>query len=278
MTRSHVVAIHQPDLLPWIGFFVKVAKANTLIVLDHVENNPRRAFLCKRVSFQLPAAVGYLGLSLEAPPSGQIGVPLTDMRLAADMPKIADKLLKTIEQTYRRAPHYATTFPLVSAFLLSSEVRLVQRNMSFIDTVLEHLELRPRQLYSSTLSPTLSGGELVAELCSMAGADVYISGEGGRAYQTAESFERRGIRIAYNHFAPTPYPRFQGEFAPGLSIVDALMNLGFEGTAALVADGVQTSEAEARACGEAIEPVPTGRYQARGAPGRAQDMASHGSA
>ena len=61
---SRAVAIHQPDFLPWMGYFVKVAKCDVLVVMDHVENNPRKAFLCKRVAFQLPGSVGYLGLCL----------------------------------------------------------------------------------------------------------------------------------------------------------------------------------------------------------------------
>ena len=126
--------------------------------------------------------------------------------------------------------------------------------MAFVDAVLDKLGLRPERVLSSTMGATLRGGELVAELCALAKADVYVSGEGGRSYQSPESFSSRGIRLAYNHFAPREYPRFQGVWAPGLSVVDALMNLGFSGTAAFVAEQVRLSEEAARAVGEAVRP------------------------
>ena len=248
------VAIHQPDLLPWIGFFVKLAKADVFVVLDHVENNPRRAFLCKRVSFQLPGSVGFLGLVLDPPESGRVGIPLTEMRIASEMDKTAVKLEKTVEQAYKRAPFFAEVFPLVADFLRSPEKRLVERNMAFIDAVMDRLEIRPERVYSSTLGVKERSGELVAELCALVGGDIYVSGEGGRSYQSSESFASRGIRLAYNHYVPAEYPRFHGAFVPGLSVVDALMSLGFEGTKSLVAKEVELSEARARAAGEAVRP------------------------
>ncbi|HRG96323.1 MAG TPA: WbqC family protein [Polyangiaceae bacterium] len=252
---SRVVAIHQPDFLPWLGFFVKIAKSDVFVVLDHTENNPRRAFLCKRVSFQLPGSVGFLGLVLEHPADGRVSVPLAEMRLAAEMDRNLVKMERSVEQAYKRAPFFDEVFPLVAEFLRSEEPRLVQRNMMFIDQVLERLAIRPERVYSSTLTSTARAGELVAELCVLTGGDVYLSGEGGRDYQSPASFESRGIRLAYNHFKPREYPRFQGgAFVPGLSVVDALMNLGFAGTAALVAEEVALSEARARAVGEAVHP------------------------
>jgi len=251
---SRAVAIHQPDFLPWMGYFVKAAKCDVLVVMDHVENNPRKAFLCKRVAFQLPGSVGYLGLVLEHPEDGRVSIPLSEMRISKEMEKTAGKLEKTVEQAYKRAPFFSEVFPLVTDVLRSTEPRLVERNMAFVDAVLDKLGLRPERVLSSTMGATLRGGELVAELCALAKADVYVSGEGGRSYQSPESFSSRGIRLAYNHFAPREYPRFQGVWAPGLSIVDALMNLGFSGTAAFVAEQVRLSEEAARAVGEAVRP------------------------
>lgn len=252
--NSRVVAIHQPDFLPWLGLFVKLAKADIFVVLDHPENNPRRAFLCKRVSFQLPGSVGFLALVLDHPADGRVSIPLTEMTLAKEMERNAAKMERSVEQSYKRAPYFAEVFPLVSAFLRSEERRLVQRNMMFIDEVLERLALRPERVYSSTLATKERAGEMVAELCTLVGGDVYISGDGGRNYQSPTSFEERKVRLAYNHFVPREYPRFQGTFVPGLSIVDALMNLGFEGTKALIAEEVTLSEARARAVGEACRP------------------------
>ena len=44
-----IVAIHQPDFMPWMGFFDKILKADLWVILDHVENNPRNTGYWNRV-------------------------------------------------------------------------------------------------------------------------------------------------------------------------------------------------------------------------------------
>ena len=44
-----VIAIHQPNFFPWLGFFDKINRSDIFIILDHVLNNPRDPLWIKRV-------------------------------------------------------------------------------------------------------------------------------------------------------------------------------------------------------------------------------------
>ena len=46
-----IITIHQPDFMPWYGFFNKISKVDTWVVLDHVHNNPRKAFGVEEFKF-----------------------------------------------------------------------------------------------------------------------------------------------------------------------------------------------------------------------------------
>jgi len=248
------VAVHQPDFMPWLGLFVKLAKCDVFVVLDHTENNPRGPSLCKRVKFQLPGNVSWLGVPLVHPSDGRFGQPLDEMRINMADKKPFTKALRSVEEVYRKAPFFDEGIAAVRAYFQSEEASLVERNMAFLSTVLTALEITPRQVRSRSMNSPAQKGELMADLVARLGGTVYVSGDGGRGYQDPVSFSSRGIRLAYNHFQPEEYPRFQGVWEPGLSVVDAIMNVGFLGTRGLVQQLVQSSEARARAQGEAVVP------------------------
>jgi hypothetical protein len=81
-------------------------------------------------------------------------------------------------------------------------------------------------------SAGLSGGDRLVDIVTQAGGTAYLSGRGGAKYQDPAAFEAAGLDLVYTTFQPSPYPQVSEEFAPGLSVLDAVFNLGFEATAA----------------------------------------------
>jgi hypothetical protein len=66
---------------------------------------------------------------------------------------------------------------------------------------------------------------------------VYLSGDGADAYQLEEEFQRTGLELEKMGFKPPVYDQIHGEeFVPGLSIIDALFNIGAEATHTLLAN------------------------------------------
>ncbi len=76
----------------------------------------------------------------------------------------------------------------------------------------------------TTVEPT----ERLMKLCQELGATHYISGRGGRDYMRVEEFESAGVNIIYQDldFNNVSYSQGDSVFVPGLSIIDAIFNIG----------------------------------------------------
>lgn len=223
MTRA---TIHQPDFMPWFGFFNKLAKADTWIVLDHVENNPRDAsFWGRRVRILVNGQPSWLAVSLCRPAvAGVIGVPIREMTINTDSaPDAAEKCIKTVRMAYSAAPFYKRYASLVDNYFTDPDRSLMNRNMRFIADVCRELGIATRIVLSSTLQPKARSTELLVELLKKAGADVYLCGGGAQGYQRDELFAASGIGLEYNSFEHPVYQQLRAsDFVSGLSILDML--------------------------------------------------------
>src|ERR1019366_7398426 len=97
-----LIAIHQPDFMPWLGFFKKVSKSDVLVILDHTKNNPRdSAFWCRRVKVCINGKGHWLSVSLKKPENNQISIPINEMTIS-NTEKELNRLLNTISINYRK--------------------------------------------------------------------------------------------------------------------------------------------------------------------------------
>jgi hypothetical protein len=77
--------------------------------------------------------------------------------------------------------------------------------------------------------------QLLVLLCQAVGASTYLTGDGAGEYLSADELAAANIALVGQQFVPPSYPQLAPDHVAGLSIVDALMNCGWEQTAALVA-------------------------------------------
>jgi len=67
-------------------------------------------------------------------------------------------------------------------------------------------------------------------LIKLVEGNVYISGKGGDKYQEHTKFEDADIDLIYNESNLFEYPQHKSvEFVNGLSIIDAIFNIDFDG-------------------------------------------------
>jgi hypothetical protein len=228
---ENIITIHQPDMLPWLGFFNKINKADLWVVLDHTTNNPRdAAFWGRRVKIMVNGEGKWLSLPLKRPETaGVIGVPIYEIQFNDADPKVYQDALKTVELSYKRAPFFKEVFPIIEHFLLSKEMGMSNRNLSFIFQIMELLEMKTAVCYSSTLYCKESSTALLVEILKKKNGTIYLCGGGASAYQQDELFLNEGIVVEYNNFIHPVYPQLTSkEFVQGLSIIDAAMNIGWE--------------------------------------------------
>jgi hypothetical protein len=228
------VCIHQPDFMPWLGFFAKILKSDLWVLLDHVENNPRdAAFWGRRVKISLNGKADWLSIPL-VKEKNKIGVPISEMQISMDYSTVDYRIknLNIIDLNYRKTPFFNQIFPLIECYFLSEEHLLLERNMSFIIAIFNLLEHHPQMIKSSELGCQKRSNELLIEIMEKVGGTVYVSGDGAGGYMNMDHFAEKSIEVEFNKFKPFYYAQLNTpEFIPGLSIIDILMNLGPEQTA-----------------------------------------------
>jgi hypothetical protein len=81
---------------------------------------------------------------------------------------------------------------------------------------------------ASSLGVSGKKSELILEQCKAVGANVQLSGIGGRDYIDIKRFEAEGLKVVFQDFDYPTYPQLHGGFIPNLSVVDYLFCAGGE--------------------------------------------------
>lgn len=214
-----IVAIHQPDYIPYLGFFQKMLRADIFILYDTAQFS-RNGFHNRN---RIKTASGVHWLTVPVRRNGLL--PIREVEIA-DVPTWAEKHLKSLEAAYRRAPYYATYGPEISAILSQEWQRLADLNSELIKQAARWLKIERRIVLASDLPPSTSSDPTEKILCMTAavGGDTYLSGPAGRNYLDTSKFA--SIRLQFTDFIARPYPQLHGSFVENLSVVDAVLNCG----------------------------------------------------
>jgi hypothetical protein len=237
---AKVVAIHQPNFFPWLGWFDKLARADVFVLLDGVQF-PRtgKGTWVNRVKLLVGGKPQWVTAPIvRAAGSTQL---ISEVRVDDAQPW-REKTLRTIEHNYRRAPAFDEVFPLVEEGLRADTDGLSELNERAARAVARAVGLdESKFVRSSELETQGQSTELLIELTRAAGGDVYLAGGGAGGYQEDEKFAAAGVELRCQAFEHPTYPQPGDDFVPGLSVIDALMNSGFAGTRELLAGSAVSS-------------------------------------
>lgn len=224
-----LVAIHQPNFFPWLGYFDKVRRADIFVVLDNVQQQKTGGTWSNRVRLNVGGAARWVTAPMVRNYHGTRQV--REIRFDDSAPW-RDKLVRTLESAYGRAAHFAEGMALARPLILKAEPCMAAYNLNALRTLAATLIDPQKQIVlASELDAMGSATDLLVALVRAVGGDAYLSGGGADGYQEPEKFERAGMRLVYQDFKHPTYPQ-QGAstFVPGLSVLDAIMNVGTAGT------------------------------------------------
>ncbi len=232
-----VVAIHQPNFFPWLGYFNKVVRADVFIFHDNVQLSKTGGTWVNRVRIIVNGTPSWLTMPVRR---NQRGVQLIHEVRINDQTAWRRKCLDTLRHSYGRAPHFGAVFPFLRTLFEYQTDTVADFNVHAIRALLGTLEIAPGTIESGRRldlkgQGQAKGTDLLVAMVKAVGGEAYLSGGGASGYQEDEKFEAAGLRLLHQEFHQGVYPQVGAKgFAPGLSIVDALMNCGFDGTRALV--------------------------------------------
>ena len=237
MNATALVAIHQPNFFPWLGYFDKIRRADAFVFLDHVQLQKTGGTWSNRVRVMMNGEPRWLTAPLERAYHGVRRID--EIRFNETLPW-RSKLLKTLGTNYRKAPHFSEALDLLEPQIAQRESGLATYNIRTVMTIANALGFdEKRFLRSSELSITGHGTELLIAITQSAGCRTYMCGGGAAGYQDDRAFAAAGIGLAHQDFSQPVYPQNGAkQFVPGLSIIDALMNCGVDGTRRLLCGGI----------------------------------------
>ncbi|MFZ6672508.1 WbqC family protein [Undibacterium sp. Xuan67W] len=209
------IAIMQPYLFPYIGYFQLIDAVDVFVIYDDV-NYIKGGWINRN-------------FILNQSKSLRITLPLDEQSPNKLINQISikdhsNKLLETIRHSYAKAPCFHEASPLIQRILMNSENNLAQFLTHQLKEVIDYLGIKIDWRISSSINKdnTLHGQEKVIAICEELGATHYINAIGGKELYDHESFEKRGIELSFIQSEPITYTQFT-DFVPNLSIIDVLM-------------------------------------------------------
>ncbi len=215
--------IHQPDFLPYLGFFQRLLRADIFIVLDHVQFVHSNRGWTHRDKIKTAYGERWLTVSVKKAPRD---TAINKIELSNGFWR--EQNLNLIRENYRNTPYFSELFPRVEALYASPVTLLWEFNMNSIKLLLEWFAIDLPIIFASTLQPEGHKNELLVDLLKKAGADRYLSGTGARDYFVPEPFLNAAIEVEWQEFQHPAYPQQFGDFIPFLSSIDLLFNCGAE--------------------------------------------------
>lgn len=225
------IGIHQPNLFPWLGYFNKIAQSDYFILLDNVQIQKTGASYTNRVSILLNKSEHFI----TAPIKRHNGIwSIKDTEFSN--PRWVDQTIKKLQSAYGRAPHFKSENEFIFDLINFKSSNIASYNINFITTISKNLGLSASLKISSEIPiHTDNPTERLIAIIQSIGGNHYISGNGGASYQEIQLFHHHGIELSYVDNSNITYKQFGSDnYIKGLSILDAIFNLGIEATSQLL--------------------------------------------
>jgi len=218
-----IVSIHQPQFLPWLGYFDKIDRADIFVFLDNVQ--------FKKNEWQnrnkIKTAQGWQWLT----------VPVT-----YQYPQLISEVEINNRDKWQHRQRQFPFFPIITKApfwstlegffdeIYSSEWKCISAlNIRVVKRIAEFLGIETPIFIASEIGTFPEDpDERLISITNHFGADTYLAGSGGRGYMDLEKYERNGIQVLFQDFTHPEYRQLFGAFEPFMSVIDLIFNHGDE--------------------------------------------------
>ncbi|MFN4999643.1 MAG: WbqC family protein [Akkermansiaceae bacterium] len=213
------IAVMQPYLFPYIGYFQLVNEVDTFVCFDDVH------FIKKgwinRNNVLLNGAPKLFTFSLSKISQNK----LINEHDFADFDNTKKDFMKLIEQSYEKSPQYGDIIKLLERILNVNVVKISNFIAHSLKEICIYLDIQTKIINSSDLEKNnaLPAQERIIEIIEKCGGNHYINAIGGKTLYDGEAFSKKDIRLSFIQTKPIKYTQFGDVFTPNLSIIDLLM-------------------------------------------------------
>lgn len=219
------IAIMQPYFFPYAGYFQLIQAVDKFIIYDDVSYI--KGGWVNRNNFLVNRAKSLVTVPLQ---NGNSGVPICEVLLAGKREYWGRKILKTIQQSYAKAPYFEPIFQLFEDVMCDPSNHISELNVKAIKMVCRYIGIETDILDTSRAygNNHLASSDRVIDICKIEKADCYINAEGGRSLYSSEEFLEAKLELRFLKPRLPNYKQVGGDFVSGLSIIDVLMYMSKE--------------------------------------------------
>lgn len=213
------LAVMQPYIFPYIGYFQLIKAVDKFVLYDDVNFINRGWINRNRI--------------LVSGKDNMFTIPLKDASQNKLINEIdvnwddnwKSKFLKTIEQSYRKAPFYDEILPIIKKTIEAENGQFSQIIEQNLRLICEYLDIKTEIISSSSIyqNTDKKAQERILDICLQEKANHYINPIGGLALYDKSEFAKENRQMDFIKSLPVEYKQFKNEFVPWLSIIDVLM-------------------------------------------------------
>lgn len=213
-----IITIHQPDFLPWLGFFDRWRRSDLYIVLDDVQYI-RRGWQHRD---RIKTHQGVKWLTVPVKKKGLYNQRIKDVEIN-NRENWRRKHLTTIRLAYGKAPEFDRIYPGLREIVSREHELLIDLNMNLLKFCADMLHIDTPFVLSSSFRENSRGTERLVRLVAAAGGAAYLTGLGSKDYLDEEAFHKQGVEVRWRKYDHPVYPQLHGGFEKMLSVIDFLM-------------------------------------------------------
>lgn len=233
--KDKVVVIHQPDFMPYLGFFDRLLKADIFVILDNVQyvRDSSRAWTA-RDKIKTAQGEKWIKVGTKRAP---LGTKINEIVLSEENNWRVSHI-NLFQENYRSAPYYDEIIPYIKELYDYRCKYLVDFNLKAIEMLLSLFDIKVQMVIASDLNVNGKNNELVINIIKKLSCRKYLSGIGARDYYVPELYEKAGIDVIWQNFTHPIYEQQYDGFIPYLSSVDLLFNCGIDKSRNILKEGV----------------------------------------
>ena len=212
------IGIVQPYFLPYISYFALINAVDKFVYFNDVQYI-RRGWV-NRNRIKIVDNWHYITVPVNKAP---LSANINEVYIVEDEKEI-NKIKKSIENSYRKAPYYNEIKELLFDLIISGK-NLSKLNISLINKVCNYLDINTKMYISSEITKNnfLKGEDKIINICKILDGDHYINPIGGVKIYSKEKFSKYDVKLNFIKMNEIVYPQGKGNFIPNLSIIDVLM-------------------------------------------------------
>ncbi|MGF6493022.1 hypothetical protein ABIE56_001179 [Luteibacter sp. 621] len=214
-----IVAIMQPYLFPYIGYFQLMAAVDTFVFYDDVQYMKGGWVNRNRILHQ--GAPAWMTLPVV---HADHRADIAQRHYTADT-SVRAKLVDRVRVAYRGAVMFDNAIRHLEAFAESPVTSVAAANAASLKAIAAEFGIDARFISASTIGGHrhLAGQARVLAMCKELGATTYVNAAGGVLLYDERAFIEAGVELRFLQHALPAYEQFGQPFCPGLSVLDVMM-------------------------------------------------------